>query len=86
MSDEEVVFYSQEVPTKEKQSLEPGFRSICTRIGLVMIITFASRVVAEIAGVPIMMIPFYYEISPAMRQLINFALSAVFRWYRRCLF
>ena len=78
MSDEEVVFYSQEVPTKEKQSLELGFRSICTRIGLVMIVTFASRVVAEIAGVPIVMSPFYYEISPAMRQLINFGLSAVF--------
>lgn len=85
MSDEEVVFYPQteETPARlgspeEKQSLEPGFKSICTRIGLVMIVTFASRVVAEIAGVPIMMSPFYFETSPAMRQLINFALSAVF--------
>lgn len=79
MSDEEVVFYPQtDEQPEEKQSLEPGFKSICTRIGFVMIVTFVSRVVAEIVGAMIMIRPFYYEISPAMRQLINFGLAAVF--------
>ncbi|MDE7398416.1 MAG: CPBP family intramembrane metalloprotease [Oscillospiraceae bacterium] len=79
MSDEEVVFYPQTgEPPEKKQSLEPGFRSICTRIGLVMIVTFVSRVAAEIVGALIMISPFYDNLSPAMGQLLNFGLSAVF--------
>lgn len=78
MSDEEKVFYPQEKPPEEEQSLEPGFRSICTRIGLVVIITFASRFAAEGIGYLILISPFYADLPPVVKQLINFALSAVF--------
>lgn len=79
MSDEEVVFYPQaEEPSEEKQSLLPRFKSICTRIGLVMIVTFVSRIAAEVVGFFIAISPFYGNLSRAMQQLINFGLSAVF--------
>lgn len=79
MSDEEVVFDPQaEEPPEEKQSLEPGFRSICTRIGLVMIVTFVSRVAAEIIGSFIAISPFYDKLAPVFQQLISFGLAAVF--------
>lgn len=78
MSDEEKVFYPQEKPPEEEQSLEPGFRSICTRIGLVVIITFASRFAAEGVGILILLSPFYENLPPVVKQLISFALAAVF--------
>lgn len=79
MSDEEVIFYPQaEEPPEEKQSLLPGFKSVCTRIGLVMIVTFVSRFVAEIVGSFIAVSAFYEEASPAVQQLWSFGLAAVF--------
>ncbi len=78
MSDEEKVFYPQENTPEEKQSLESGFRSICTRLGLVVIITFVSRFAAEGVGLLIGLSPFYADLSPVVKQLINFALAAVF--------
>lgn len=78
MSDEEKVFYPQENPPEEKQSLEPGFKSICTRIGLLVIITFVARFAVEGVGVLIGSSSSYTDLSLVVKQLINFALSAVF--------
>lgn len=64
----------------ESGSLAPGFKSICTRLGIVVIITFVSRFVAEVVGSLIGLSPLYavLEKSPVALQLVNFALSAVF--------
>lgn len=79
MSDGEKVFYPQAGnPPEENQSLLPGFKSICTRIGLVVIITFVSRFAVNGVATLIALSPFYADLSPMVQQLINFALSAVF--------
>ncbi len=36
----------QEPQTAETQSLVPGFKSICFRIGIMMIVVFAARIVS----------------------------------------
>ncbi len=37
-----------QIPAEDKPSLMPGFRSVCTRLGLVLIVIFGARLLADV--------------------------------------
>ncbi|MBD5130749.1 MAG: CPBP family intramembrane metalloprotease [Ruminococcaceae bacterium] len=66
-------------PPAEAPSLVPGFKSICVRIGIMMIIVFAARIVVNVIGA--LIVPHLSGtilISPTVAYLIDAALSVVF--------
>lgn len=72
--------YSQfsQYSDEEKPSLLPGFKNICLRIGLMMIVVFLSRSVCSVAAT---LTADYFDIdtlSPFVQALINAAFSIAF--------
>lgn len=65
-------------PPAEEPSLVPGFKSICLRIGIMMIIVFASRIVVNIISA--LVLPYLSEVdlTPTAAYLIDAAVSLVF--------
>ncbi len=49
----------QEPQTAETQSLVPGFKSICFRIGVMMIVVFAARIAVNIISA--LIVPYLSE-------------------------
>ena len=79
MADEYSQFsqYSQ-LPAEEKPSLLPGFKDICFRIGLMMIVVFAARAVCSVI-VTLVNDNFGIDtLSPFVQTLLNAAFSIVF--------
>lgn len=62
----------------EKPSLVPGFKSICTRIGIMMIIVFASRSAVDVLAVLVSPYLSTLSLTPTIAYLINAVLSVVF--------
>lgn len=62
----------------EKPSLVPGFKSICVRIGIMMIVVFAARIVVNVIGALIS--PYLMEMSLTATEayLIDAVMSLVF--------
>lgn len=60
----------------EKPSLMPGFKSVCTRLGIVMIIVFVSRIL--IVALSVLIAPWLVTLDSVPYELVNLALSAVF--------
>lgn len=62
----------------EKPSLVPGFKSICVRIGLMMIIVFAARTAVSVLSVFIAPAIMEMDPSPTVLQIIDALISLVF--------
>lgn len=67
-----------EYPPEEKPSLLPGFKSICFRLGLMMIVVFVSRGVCMVLESILMVKIDFEELSNFMQSLIGAAFSIVF--------
>ena len=70
--------YQSENQYEEKPSLLPGFKDICLRIGLMMIVVFAARGVCSVAAA---LTADYFNIealSPFVQTLINTGFSVAF--------
>lgn len=65
-------------PPAENPSLVPGFKSICLRIGIMMIVVFALRIVVNIISA--LVVPYLSEmdLTPTAAYLIDAAVSVVF--------
>lgn len=60
----------------EQPSLVPGFKSVCLRLGLTMIVVFASRILCNVlSGV---IYPWVEDLDTVPMYLLNLALSVVF--------
>ncbi len=68
----------QEPQTAETQSLVPGFKSICFRIGVMMIVVFAARIAVNIISALIVPYLSETELTPTVAYLIDAAVSLVF--------
>ena len=68
----------QEPQPAENPSLVPGFKSICLRIGIMMIVVFAARIVVNIISA--LIVPYLSEmdLTPTAAYLIDAAVSVVF--------
>lgn len=67
---------SVEAPPDNEPSLEPGFRSVCLRLGLIMIIVFAARAAGSvIVG---FISPYIEDLSAEMSTLLNLLFSCLF--------
>ena len=68
----------QEPQPAENPSLVPGFKSICTRIGIMMIVVFAARTAVSVIGA--LIVPYLSEIdlTPTAVYLLNAVMSVVF--------
>ncbi len=62
--------------TAEKPSLEPGFRDICMRLGLMMIVVFVARGAVTLLSMYIA--PFVGEMNDIAAQLFDVMLSCLF--------
>ncbi len=62
-----------------KPSLMPGFRSVCTRLGLVLIVIFGSRLLADVCAIPLS--PWLIDLrtsNPFLYQIVNAVYSTFF--------
>ena len=84
MSDDEMIRLepitepSSALPPAEEPSLLPGFKKVCFRLGLVMIIVFASRAVLSVFLSFLYPAIGYYDFSPFVRELISLVFSVTF--------
>ena len=62
--------------TDAEPSLEPGFKSVCLRVGIMMIVVFATRCITEIALK--LMLPLYENWSYAGYTLLRSIMSVIF--------
>lgn len=60
----------------EAPSLVPSFKSVCVRIGIMMIITFAARIIVTL--ISFFLAPSVQELSPTMQYLVDAGLSTLF--------
>lgn len=79
---EEIINNIQTVPEEpqsaESPSLVPGFKSICTRIGIMMIIVFAARTAVDVLAAIASPYLSTLSLTPTVAYIINAALSVVF--------
>lgn len=75
---EEIIETTVESNNAEQPSLVPGFKSICVRIGIMMIVVFAARVAVSVLSV--FLAPYFagMNLTPAMAYLIDAVISVVF--------
>lgn len=83
MSDEifeQVPIPEQEPPLtpEEKPSLMPGFKSLCMRLGLVIIVIFGARLLAEVCAIPLSLLPIDLQSNPTLYVLVNAVYSTFF--------
>lgn len=62
----------------EKPSLVPGFKSVCTRLGIMMIVVFAARICVSVLSEFAVPLLSKMELTPTMAHLIDAAISLVF--------
>ncbi len=68
-----------QIPAEEKPSLIPGFKSTCARLGLVLIVIFGSRLLADVCAVPLSLwLADMNTLSPFLYQLVNAVYSTFF--------
>lgn len=67
---------SPELPENTPPSLRPGFKSVCVRIGVMMIVVFGLRLLMNCVFV--MLSPYIEGITPLQDALISFAAAFVF--------
>lgn len=60
----------------EKPSLEPDFKKLCMRMGLVIIAIFGFRILAEVAIIPF--VGLIENLSPFLRTVVNAVYSCLF--------
>lgn len=68
----------QEPQPAENPSLVAGFKSICLRIGIMMIVVFAARIVVNIISALVVPYLSEVELTPTVAYLIDAAVSVVF--------
>ncbi len=68
----------QGLPPEEKPSLMPGFKSVCTRLGLVLIVIFGSRLLADVCSFPIAALVEPLRSKPALVFFVNALYSDLF--------
>jgi len=68
----------QGLPPEEKPSLMQGFRSECTRLGLVLIVIFGARLLADVCSFPIAALVEPLQSKPALFFLVNALYSDLF--------
>lgn len=66
----------QEFPENTPPSLRPGFKSVCARIGVMMIVVFGLRLLMNCVFVPFSL--YLEELTPLQDALISFAAAFVF--------
>lgn len=66
----------QQPQTEEKPSLVPGFKSVCVRIGLMMIVIFGARILANVCSLPL--VDWIQTLDTVPLYLFNAAYSMVF--------
>lgn len=76
MSDE--IIEQNTVEEGEAPSLMPAFKSVCTRLGLVMIVIFGARLLADVVAVPLGLLIVRLPSVPALLTAINAVYSALF--------
>lgn len=67
-----------EIQPEEKPSLVPGFKKVCFRLGLVMIVVFAARAVLSVLLSLLYPAIGYEEFSPFVQELVSLGLSVLF--------
>lgn len=75
---EEIVETKVENTAPEQPSLVPGFKSICVRIGIMMIVVFAAR--AAVSVLSVFLAPYFagMNLTPMMAYLVDAVISVVF--------
>ncbi len=68
-----------QIPAEDKPSLMPGFKSTCARLGLVLIVIFGARLLADVCSIPLSL--WLRDLStsnPFLFQLVNAVYSTFF--------
>ena len=75
---EEIAENKAEIEQVPQTSLVPGFKSVCLRVGLMMIVVFATRCVCNVALSLLRLSPLYYGWSEVGRTLADSLAAIVF--------
>ncbi len=67
-----------DIPPAERPSLVPGFKKVCFRLGLIMIIVFVARAAASVVMAFLFPAIGYEEFSPFVQELISLGISVLF--------
>lgn len=77
-TNEDMIGTSAQDNTAEQPSLVPGFKSICVRIGIMMIVVFASRAAVSVMSVFIAPYLAGLNLTPTMAYLLDATISVIF--------